>query len=276
MTIYTDPKLLETAQIYGQAFYQSGFFGLSSAEQGTVFAIEMIASNKTPFAMMQTYHVVSGTKVTKSASAMLAEFNERGGRHRVLQYNPDGVSIEFEYNGATVPVSISWEQAQQEKWPFKKDGKTLIMNWSTPLQRAAMLFARVTTRGIRACCPEVNAGTYSPEELGAETTTANAMTIEKAQSILPESRIRATVSRDPAIQGQLDQINNLMQQISSWESDIELKVGDVIKGMGKDNLAQLSVAEADQLKASLDRKQTSHVMENGIENKEYVFGGEEG
>jgi len=102
------------------------------------------------------------------------------------------------------------------------------------------------------------------------------MTIEKAQSILPEARIRATVSRDPAIQGQLDQINNLMQQISSWESDIELKVGDAIKGMGKDSLAQLSVAEADQLKSSLDRKQTSYVMENGPSNKEYVFGGEEG
>ena len=64
---------------------------------------------------MQTYHVVSGTKVTKSASAMLAEFNEKGGRHYVMQYDPDAVCIEFEYNGSSVPVTITWEDAQKEK-----------------------------------------------------------------------------------------------------------------------------------------------------------------
>jgi hypothetical protein len=80
--------------------------------------------------------------------------------------------------------------AQQEKWPFGK-GKELKTNWSTPIGRQDMLWARVVSRGVRKLAPGVVCGRYTPEEISdfvpAETAAPPMSAIERAKSLATSS-----------------------------------------------------------------------------------------
>jgi hypothetical protein len=149
---------------YGQVLARSRMFGCESAEQGQVFALAILCENMTPIEIAKKYHIIQG-RLTKRADAMLAEFREAGGKHRVLERTSDVAEIELLKDGESNRFRFTFAEAQQEKFPFGKDGKTLKDNWATPRGRMQMLWARVVSDGIRCVAPEVVAGTYTPEEM---------------------------------------------------------------------------------------------------------------
>jgi hypothetical protein len=71
--------------------------------------------------------------------------------------------VEIAYDGQTYTESLSWEDVQQERYIYAKDG-SLKDNWATPRGRRQMLWARVISEAVRTLAPEIVAGTYTPEE----------------------------------------------------------------------------------------------------------------
>lgn len=150
----------------GEWFYRSGLFGnLTSPAGGCVIAMACMAENRTPFEISKRYHVIDN-KLSMKAEAMLAEFNSRGGKHRIIQRDGDCVAVELTpHGGAPVEFRFTWEEAQGERYVYGKDGKTLKDNWSTPRRRMQMMWARVVSDAVRAVDPGVVVGTYTPEEI---------------------------------------------------------------------------------------------------------------
>lgn len=151
------------AKSYGKDIALSRLCNCENEAQGVVLAMECFARGVTALQLAEDYHIIDG-KLSMRADAMLAAFNERGGKHRIVSRTADCAEIELTLDGQTISEKLTWAEAQQEPHPFKKDGKTLKTNWATPRARRQMLWARVVSEGVRTLCPGVNRGRYTPEE----------------------------------------------------------------------------------------------------------------
>ena len=155
----------------GQMFASSGMFGCKNAEQGNILALTCYTEGMTPVQFKRRYHMIDGD-ISMRADAMLAEFRmDHGGNHEWITRGPDGCAIKLiRADGYEAVFSLSWEDAQKEPfvWSSNKDkqGNPIPKkNYATPRARMQTMAARVASEGVRAVCPEVNAGCYAPEEL---------------------------------------------------------------------------------------------------------------
>ena len=176
LTVYERmPDSLAAVQTLGNAIAKSRMFGCETVEQGQVLALECMARRMPPLTLAERYHVVQG-KLMMKYDAMLAAFHELGGKHKIIARTEDRAEVELTIDGQTHREAITWEEAKQEKWPYKGDGKSLKDNWATPRARRQMLWARAVSEGVRALCPGVNSGRYVPEEIdddGSAVATSN-------------------------------------------------------------------------------------------------------
>ena len=77
-------------------------------------------------------------------------------------------------------------------------------NWSTPIDREAMMWARVVSESLRRVCPEIYAGIYAPEEIedftdyddGRVTSTVTPTAEEAARQQAEKHREAAEVTGD--------------------------------------------------------------------------------
>ena len=155
------------AAIYGKEIAKSRLCNCENESQGIVLAMECFARGVTALQLAEDYHIIEG-KLSMRADAMLAGFNERGGKFRVVNRTADCAEIELTLDGQTIVEKLTWEEAQQEPHPFTHDkaGKKILKkNWATPRARRQMLWARVVSEGVRTLCPGVNRGRYTPEEV---------------------------------------------------------------------------------------------------------------
>lgn len=151
----------------GKAIAMSGMFGLAREEQGFVVAMTCYLENLTPLEFFRRYHIIQNRPAMRT-DYMLADFNARGGKHVIVKKTPDEVKVWFSYLGNELEVSVTWEQMQQEPWPWvdpKNHDKGLKNNWDSPRQRQNMMLKRIISETIRDICPSINAGLYSPEEI---------------------------------------------------------------------------------------------------------------
>jgi hypothetical protein len=166
ITVYDNvQEPLAFVERFGTMIAKSRMFGCENEAQGQVLAMACLAERQNPIAIKRTYHIIDGNLSMRS-DAMLAELRNRGGKHKVLKRTEDEASIEVTFNGETLVESLTWAEAQNEAWPYAKDGKTLKKNWRTPRARRQMLWARVVSEAVRTIAPEVIAGVYTPEEVG--------------------------------------------------------------------------------------------------------------
>lgn len=174
------PNATELITTMGNAIHQSGLLGCDNPAQGIVFAMTCFAKNSDPMSLAQRYHVIHA-RLSMRADAMLAEFRLRGGKHKIVKRIADEATIALTMDGDTQEFSFSWADAKGE--PFVYSGKEsenlrfiaannqqelakrLKSKYATPRARMQMLWARVVSDGVRAMCPEVNLGTYTPEEI---------------------------------------------------------------------------------------------------------------
>lgn len=204
LTVYqrmNDP--LEAVRVLGNAIAKSGMFGCGSVEGGQVFAVECLHRNMPPLKLAERYHVIFG-KLSMKAEAMLAGFEAEGGKYKVLSRTPDLVRVAFTINGQDHDLSLSWEDAQKEPFPYEgkeeaivktllAGGKpTLKPKYATPRSRMQMLWARLVSDSVRFLCPKVVSGVYTPEENedagennGHAAPKAAAATVVESQPVEP-------------------------------------------------------------------------------------------
>lgn len=158
------PMTLYDLALVGKAFESSGMFGCKQEGQGLVLAMSCHMAGMTPIEFIETYHILDG-KPTMRADTMLANLLKLGGKYEVIIRDASRACIKASFRDATTTVTLTWDDAKQEPFVYKGDGKTLKTNWATPRARMQMLWARVTSDAVRTVCPLANKGCYTPEEI---------------------------------------------------------------------------------------------------------------
>jgi len=162
------PGVIRFAEEMGKAIFKSHMFGCTNVDQGRVLALECLSQKCTPLTLTRRYHIIGGN-LSMKADAMLAEFRQRGGDHKVIERTPNRACIELKLGRSKAQrFSFTLEEANQEDYTKKKGGKIWKDNWKTPRRRMQMLWARLVSDSIRVVCPEVVAGSYTPEELSPD------------------------------------------------------------------------------------------------------------
>lgn len=225
LTVYqriADP--LAAVNQFGTDIAKSGLFGCQNIEQGRVFAWECLVRGQPALSLAEDYHVIDN-KLSMKADAMLARFEERGGKCKLKSRTPDLVSVELtKSNGEIHNFSLSWEEAQQE--PFVYSGKekenaallaagkkpaAIKTKYSTPRSRMQMLWARLVSDAIRATDPGVIRGKYTPEEIGdfrdddgpgsnGHAVPASSSVVDQAEAAAKQTAIDVPFETKPAEQ----------------------------------------------------------------------------
>lgn len=154
---------IEAAEQLGISLYKSAMLGIGTKEAGTVVALTCITEGISPIEFAKRYHIIEN-KPSMKADYMVAEFQRLGGKIKIVQRDSEGAAADFIWAGETQRFAIDWKIIQQESFCWKKDGKTLTPRYATPFSRTQQLWARLVSDSIRAICPRVNSGSYTPEE----------------------------------------------------------------------------------------------------------------
>lgn len=167
LTLYQkvqDP--IESIERVGKFISESKLVPVPNAAAGAMVAWWCHDTGCTPLDYARTYHTIDGKMVMK-AHAMMVEFRRRGGRQRIAEYSSERCEMELEFEGQTSTFALSWEDAQESRWPWKDPNdhsKGLKANWSTPMDRKRMLHARLISMACIVMCPEINYGISTVEE----------------------------------------------------------------------------------------------------------------
>lgn len=177
---FTDP--LAACERLGTALAKSGLFGCDRAEQGQALMLICMSERKSPTEILRNFDIVEG-KLRKKALAILAEFRQRGGKHKWLADGSDGQTAEIElaFEGQTIKSRFTMDDAKRANASFKP-GSAWV---KTP---GNMLRARAASNGVAMLCPEVVAG--SEEE--AESTPAPAAPLDLSPRNVTPSPATAT------------------------------------------------------------------------------------
>lgn len=160
-------QTFEEIEKLGLLFERSGMFGCSQQGQGVMLAMTCMMTKQTPVEILETYHFING-RLSMRSDKMLARFLEAGGVYEILERTPERAAIKGSYKAATLEVSLSFEDAKLEPFVWGKDKngtRELKDNYATPRKRMQMLWARVASDMVRAICPVVVSGVYTPEEV---------------------------------------------------------------------------------------------------------------
>lgn len=276
----------------GKAITLSRIFGCQNESQGQVLALECLAKGLAPLTLAEQYHLIDG-KLAMKADAMLAGFEDAGGQYEIKEYSPDACEIVFSRGKNQLPVRISWEQAQQEKWPFGK-GKELKSNWSTPIGRQDMLWARVVSRGVRKLAPGVVCGRYTPEEIvdfddkplplqkKTEKTVA-AKVVEPVVEVIEDAVIdsdagqslegRQTVNTDePCTDLQVAEIKAAIEHAAQLGiADLPKKIKAKLAASGLDKLSDLRISEAEILVKAIETKSMARFFDLSLAREPAPF-----
>lgn len=127
-----------------------------------------------PMHALRSIHVIQG-KPTMSAELMLALFKQRGGKAQWRRSDGDVAELWLRHpNGDEHVETFTLEDAKRASLT-SKDG------WRN--YPKAMLRARATSAGLRAVAPDIIAGIYDPEELGADVTVDGEVIVPAPQAI---------------------------------------------------------------------------------------------
>ena len=136
----------------------SGFWAaFKNPEQALVLMMMAQVEGCHPMQAVSRYDVIQG-KPAKKSDAMLADFQQRGGKVTWTEYTDEAVEAEFMSSGMTKPCRVRWTYKQAED-----AGLTNKPTWKQ--FKRQMLKARVISEGVRISDPGVVAGLYTPEEV---------------------------------------------------------------------------------------------------------------
>ena len=176
---------LDAIKAIGQSIAQSGLFGCTKQEQGEILAMQCLAERKPPLELAKTYHLIDG-KLAMKADAMLARFQEMGGRVDWKIRTDKCVTAIFSMNGSTAEIVATMDEYIANGVAIGKDGKSIKDNWKKWPKR--MLTARAISEGVRLIGPQVCFGTYTPEELDTNDN------VTKTLQVIEEDPVQSLIS----------------------------------------------------------------------------------
>lgn len=139
-----------------QAIAESKLFGIQTPAQALALGLLCQAEGRHPAEAARDYHIINGKPSLKS-EAMLARFQQAGGKVDWHEYTHDSVSGTFSHpQGGSLKVSWTMQDATRA-------GLTGNPTWKKfPRQ---MLKARCISEAVRGIFPGVLSGLYAPEEV---------------------------------------------------------------------------------------------------------------
>ncbi|HAC90923.1 MAG TPA: hypothetical protein DCF63_09865, partial [Planctomycetaceae bacterium] len=133
------------------AFAKCGLFGVKTQDQALALMALCEAEGLHPATAVRDYHIISGKPALK-ADAMLARFQQAGGKVKWISYTAERCCAEFSHPaGGTVEIDWTIQMA-------KAAGLDRNPTWKQyPRQ---MLKARCISEGVRTVFPAVSIGVY--------------------------------------------------------------------------------------------------------------------
>jgi hypothetical protein len=191
----------DQTKLMAEAIAKSKLFGIQTAEQALALGLLCQAEGRHPAEAARDYHIINGKPSLKS-EAMLARFQQAGGRVEWHDYTHESVSGTFSHpQGGSLKVS----------WTIKDAERAGLMGNPTwkkfPRQ---MLKARCISEAVRGIFPAVLSGLYAPEEVQefapiqleqepTPTITVESETVQTAPEPV-ESTVPPMLERIPPIQ----------------------------------------------------------------------------
>jgi hypothetical protein len=180
LSVYAAPNAVSVIESMGRAIAKSQFIKCDNVEQGMVLAMTCYSKGMDFLTLAQKYDLIGG-RLSMKSDAMLSGLRERGGKHKIIKRTADEACVVLSYDGQEYESRFTWEEAQGEPFIYngkesetlrfiesgnqKELAKRLKPKYATPRSRMQMLWARAVSDGVRALCPEVNTGVYTPEEI---------------------------------------------------------------------------------------------------------------
>jgi hypothetical protein len=211
MTVYSAPNAVSVIETMGRAIAKAQFIKCDNAEQGMVLAMTCYAKNMDFLTLAQKYDLIGG-RLSMKSDAMLSGLRERGGKHKIIKRTAEEACVLLSYDGQEYESRLTWEEVQREPFIYNgkeseilrfiaADNKKLLAEkmkpkYATPRARMQMLWARAVSDGVRALCPEVNTGTYTPEEIedfGNDCSPSSSVVVGVSDAIAPATPASAGI-----------------------------------------------------------------------------------
>ena len=136
-----------------------------------------------PMHALRSIHIIQG-KPTLSAELQLGLFKAKGGQAVWIESTAEKATIKLRHpNGDEHTETFTFEEA-------KRAGITSKDGWKN--YPKAMLRARASSAGLRAVAPDIIAGLYDPEELGADLN-------ERGELVLPPATATVSTTTEPGV-----------------------------------------------------------------------------
>lgn len=144
---------------------KSRLFGVQTTEEAMALMLIAQAEGLHPAVAIQEFDIIQG-KPARKTTALLARFQEMGGKVTWKAHTDEKVVGLFEYKGTALEVEWTLNRAKNTMYWDTKEKKMVPLagkfNWKNyPRQ---MLRARVIAEGIRAVCPRAIGGLMVVEE----------------------------------------------------------------------------------------------------------------
>ena len=187
----------------GELLAQSKLCGAVNPAAGAMILAMCDDEGMSLLRFLERFHVIPTTmktEVSRKAEAMLADYQELGGKLEVLERSPERCAARLTYGGATHISEVLWSDIQGES--YTRNGKGQLKdNWSTPRRRMQMMWARCLSDGLRTVCPASTRGQYTVEEVqdfdGAEAAVSEPRRDEPGE-VVPDPVVVAVPVSSPA------------------------------------------------------------------------------
>jgi len=202
---------------------KSGLFGVKTAEQAAALMLIAQAEGTSPALALRDYHVIGG-RPTLKADAILARFQQAGGKVRWLKLTEQEATAVFSHPaGGDVEISWTLEMARKAQ---------LLGNGTWQKYSRAMLRSRCISEGVRTVYPGVVCGVYTPEEIesidaapvriAATSVPAPAPVAELEYVAAPEVTVQMAIASAETIEALRKAFTSAMRSAQSEEEKAEL------------------------------------------------------
>ena len=219
---------MEAIEKMGNWISKSGLFGCDKAEQGMVLAMTAYAERRPVTDICRRYHIMDG-KLSMKSEAMLAEFNERGGKHFWEKTdNKEAVLLLTKGPFKDFRVVYTIKDAELADLCGKdgamRAGQRNPGNWQH--RPANMLRARAVSNGVGMVDPSVRVGVPTPEEL-----------YDMKHETITEAPQRSLLGKNPPVTVEAEVIQPVVANTTAKSEPVEVKTEPKVEKTAVDKLS---------------------------------------
>lgn len=228
----------EQQMTLAQSFAKSGLFGVKTPDQALALMALCEAENLHPAAAVRDYHIINGKPALK-ADAMLARFQQAGGKVRWISYTAERCCAEFSHPaGGTVEIDWTIQMA-------KSAGLDRNPTWKQyPRQ---MLKARCISEGVRTVFPAVSVGVYTVEE-AQDFEPQQTRPARQMQAASEPVQVIAEPSSELVAKAQHAASEGMTSYKAFWAEEINAAERQLLKSMHNDLKAAAQAADEEYAK----------------------------